>query len=293
MSGAMIPQPRRVSVSAERVVGLYEYGDRDGDPVFVLHGTPACGAGFTWADGPALERGVKLLAPDRPGVGVSTRVAGGTVGNYPERLVEVADALGLDRFGVWGYSGGGPYAVACAARLGDRLTRVAVVAGMGQVGAWATSNDFEKTDRQLLNLSAKRPGLARLVLAPTARLARVSPRSAKKSFAKQLSEPDQQVLNDFEDPAEAMALFTQAFLNGTRGVVDDYSALARPWGIDLSAVSVPVCIFHGDADQMVPLRHSQELARRLPHAEMVTWAGAGHLGAVTHVADVLDWLAVS
>jgi pimeloyl-ACP methyl ester carboxylesterase len=90
-----------------------------------------------------------------------------------------------------------------------------------------------------------------------------------------------------------MALFTQAFLNGTRGVVDDYSALARPWGIDLSAVSVPVRIFHGDADQMVPLRHSEELARRLPNAEMVTWAGAGHLGAVTHVADILDWLAVS
>jgi pimeloyl-ACP methyl ester carboxylesterase len=274
----------------DRVVTVHEYGDPDGQPVFVLHGTPACGAGFDWADEPARANGVRLLAPDRPGVGRSSPLPPGrppTVRDYPAQLAELADALAIDRFAVGGYSGGGPYAVAAAALLPDRVTKVAVASGMGQMGVWATADDFEKTDRQLLRLSLRRPRLAKLVLSTSARLARLSPKSAMKSFAKELSPSDRAVLADAGPPAEVMKLFTEAFVNGAGGVVADYVALAGEWGLDLDSVQVPVHVWHGDADTMVPLRHGEELARRIPGATLTVWPGEGHLGPITHAHEIL------
>jgi pimeloyl-ACP methyl ester carboxylesterase len=268
-------------------IGLYEYGDPAGRPVLVFHGVPACGAGFAWADEPARERGLRLLAPDRPGIGRSSGPALDTVSDYPARIATLADALGLDRFGVWGYSGGGPYAVACAGMLGARVTATAVASGMGQMGVWAEADDFAKTDRQMLGLAPKHPGVARTMLGVSAWLAKRSPKSALKSFAKELSPSDRELLPDLGPPEEVMALFTRAFQRGAGGVVDDYVTLAQPWGCPIEADGA-VTIWQGDADTMVPLRHARALAERLPKATLTIWPGEGHLGPIAHVADILD-----
>jgi pimeloyl-ACP methyl ester carboxylesterase len=198
--------------------------------------------------------------------------------------------LDIERFAVWGYSGGGPYAVACAALLPDRVTTTAVAAGMGQVGAWATIDESEKTDRQMLHLSMTHPALARFLLGTSGRMARVSPKIAMKSFEKQLNANDREVIRTLGPPAEVMALFTQAFLRGAHGVVADYAAIAQPWGFDVESITRPLALFHGDADTMVPLRHSEELAHRVPTATVTVWPGEGHLGTITHVDEILDQL---
>jgi pimeloyl-ACP methyl ester carboxylesterase len=284
-----IPQPREVTVGA-RVVGVYEYGDPDGAPVFAFHGTPACGAGFAWADAPARDRSLRVIAPDRPGVGLSSRLATYTVADYPPMVGALADALGIDRFAVWGYSGGGPYAAACAVLLAGRVTAVALSAGMGQMGVWAEAGDFEQTDRQMLGLAPKHPRVARMMLGGAGRLARIAPKIAIKSFEKQLNEKDRATAGTLGPPAETMALFTQAFLRGAHGVVADYAALARPWGVAVERIDAATHVFHGDDDTMVPLRHSEELIARVPNARLTVWPGEGHLGTVTHVGEILDTL---
>ena len=201
-------------------------------------------------------------------------------------VARLADALGVDRFGVWGYSGGGTYAVAVAASLTDHVSRVAVATGMGQIGDGATVDEFEKTDRQMLGLCAKHPRVARAVLGTTGWLARKSPKIAYGSFLKQLSETDRAVADRLGSPA-------QAFLEGARGVVDDYRAIAGQWGVDLDAIEAPVRIFQGTADTMVPRRHSEELAERIAGAEFTFWPGEGHLGRINHVEEILDWLAAA
>ncbi len=281
--------PREINVGGS-VVGVYEYGDPTGAPVMVFHGTPACGAGFVWADASARDRGLRLIAPDRPGVGLSSRIPSWAIVDYPAQVVALADALDLERFSVWGYSGGGPYAVACAALLPDRVTTTAVAAGMGQVGVWATIDESEKTDRQMLHLSTTHPAVARLLLSISGRGARISPKIAMRSFEQQLDESDREVVLGLGPPNEVMALFTQAFLRGAYGVVADYAAIARPWGFDVEIIESPLHLFHGDADTMVPLRHSEELAKRVPTAQLTVWPGAGHLGTIKHVDDVLDSL---
>src|SRR5215472_18797992 len=196
----MIPRPRTMTTQSGVVVGLYEYGDPAGEPVLVFHGVPGCGAGFAFADEPARSRGVRLVAPDRPGVGLSAPAAAPAIGSYPAIVAGLARGLGIERFAVWGYSGGGPYALACAAGLAGQVSRVAIVSGMGQVGVWAGAGDFARTDRRMLVMARKSPRLARALKATSARLARLSPPLAAKSFARELSESDRAVLAEMGPP---------------------------------------------------------------------------------------------
>jgi pimeloyl-ACP methyl ester carboxylesterase len=222
---------------------------------------------------------------------LSTARDGWSVADHARDLAAFADALGIDSFAVWGYSGGGPYALACASLLGPRVRATAVAAGMGRVGDWATIDDFAKTDRQMLALAVRRPRLARLVMSIANRAARLSPKRALASFEKELGPPDLELLAAAGDDAvSTMALFTQAFLRGARGVVDDYRAVGSSWGFELSPPVGPVSIWHGDADTMVPVSHAQALAERLPGSTLTIWPGEGHLGTVNHVAEILDSL---
>jgi pimeloyl-ACP methyl ester carboxylesterase len=283
-----IPPVQTIRVESGRSVGYYEYGDPAGTPLFVLHGVPACGAGFAWADEPARERGLRVIAPDRPGIGLSDPLPRRAVVEYTAELLAVADAFGFDRFGVLGYSGGGPYACALAHGASERLTAVGVAAGMGQVGVWAQTNDFETTDARFLDMSRERPLLARTILRAVSGMAKLSPKQSVATFAKELSPSDREVLDGFGEPRAAMALFTHAFLRGARGVFDDYSTLSGPWGFDVEEIAVPLPVWQGDADTMVPIAHAHALVERVPNASLTVFPGEGHLAPVTHVAEILD-----
>jgi pimeloyl-ACP methyl ester carboxylesterase len=281
--------PSRVVRSANgRNVGVYEFGDPNGSPVFALHGTPACGAGFDWSDAPARERGLRVIAPDRPGIGESDPVVLASVADYPEELAALGDALEIDRFAVLGYSGGGPYALAVTSQLSERVTIAEVAAGAGEIGAWAKLSDLARSDRQLTWLAVHAPIAARLTLRLGCYGARLAPKTALKSTATEMNESDRRVLFDMGPARDALALFTQAMTHGTGGVVTDYALISRPWNVPLGDIAVPVHCWHGTADTLVPLSHTTALMERLPHAQLTTWPGEGHLGLITHIADVLD-----
>jgi pimeloyl-ACP methyl ester carboxylesterase len=285
--------PRTVRASDDRLTGYYEYGDPNGTPVVALHGTPACGAGFAWADRRARTRGIRLLAPDRPGIGDSDPWDPGrdaTVDRYPPRLSAFADALEVQMFTVIGYSGGGPYALAAAHALPDRVPGAAVVSGAGQVGVWASVDDFEATDRRLTQLADRAPGLARAVLAVSARFARVAPRTSLRFAQIEMSKADRAVMVGFPSARAALAVFTESCRRGAAGVVDDYAALGRPWGFAVEEIAVPVRCWHASTDRIVPIRHSEELVRRVPGAQLSRWDDGDHLAIVDNVGEVLDAL---
>jgi pimeloyl-ACP methyl ester carboxylesterase len=287
------PESRTVRTADGRVTGYYEYGDPAGTPVVALHGTPACGAGFAWADQRAQARGIRLLAPDRPGVGDSSPWEpgrGAIVDDYPPRLRAFADALGLGTFPVIGYSGGGPYALAAAEALPDRVAAAAVVSGAGQVGEWASVDDFESTDRRLTQLAHRIPTLAGAVLSLSARAARVAPKTSLRFAQIEMSAPDRAVMATFPSARAALAVFTQSCRRGAAGVVDDYAALGRRWGFPVDTITVPVRCWHATADPIVPIRHTEELVRRIPGAQLSLWEGEGHLAIVEHIGEVLDAL---
>lgn len=279
---------RIVRTTSGRRVGVYEYGDPNGRPVFALHGTPACGAGFDWTDAPARERRLRVIAPDRPGIGHSDPVPMTCVADYPAELGALADALAIDRFALLGYSGGGPYALAVARELAERVEVVEIAAGAGEIGAWATLKELSRSDRELTWLAAHVPLVARVVLRIADMGARAAPNVALRSVATEMSDRDRQVLHDLGTAREALALFTQALTRSSAGAVNDYALLARPWHVPLGDISAPVHCWHGTADTLVPLAHTTALVERLPNAQLTTWPGEGHLALITHVTEVLD-----
>jgi pimeloyl-ACP methyl ester carboxylesterase len=206
-------------------------------------------------------------------------------------LGALADALEIDRFTVLGYSGGGPYALAAAAGLGARVQSAAIVAGAGEIGGWATFADLDRSDRQMTWLSLHAPAVARAILRAADLGSRLAPRVALWSAATSLAENDRAVLRDLGSARQALALFTQALAHSSAGVVDDYARLARPWHVALDEISTPVHCWHGTADTLVPLAHTEALLERLPNARLTTWPGEGHLALITHVNDVLEDIA--
>jgi pimeloyl-ACP methyl ester carboxylesterase len=289
----MWPRTRTVHAAGNRSIGIYEYGDPAGAPVFALHGTPSCGAGFDWTDAAARERSLRIIAPDRPGIGRSTAVPMPAVSAYADELAVLADTLEIDRFSVIGYSGGGPYALAAAAALGSRMQSAVLVAGAGEIGAWATFGDLARSDRQMTWLALHAPVVARAALRGADFASRLAPRVALRSAGSELTESDRAVLHGLGSPREALALFSQALAHSSAGVVTDYALLARPWQVDLGSITVPVHCWHGTADTLVPLAHTEELAQRLPNARLTTWPGEGHLAFIAHVDEVLDDIAAT
>jgi pimeloyl-ACP methyl ester carboxylesterase len=276
-----------------RVTGYYEFGDGRGAPVLAMHGTPNCGAGFAWADDAALARRLRVLAPDRPGVGDSDpwqldRPV--TVADYAAPLQAFADALELDAFFVLGYSGGGPYALTAAHALGDRVRAAAIVSGAGEVGGWARIGDFDTTDQWLTHLALRVPLLARATLTTAARAARLAPALSFRFAKLEMSPTDLAVMEEFAEAPAAVDVFTRSCRRTARGVVDDYAALGRRWGFDVEEISVPLRGWHAPTDPLVPFAHSEELVRRVPGARLDEWPDEGHLAIVRHIGEVFDGL---
>jgi pimeloyl-ACP methyl ester carboxylesterase len=152
-----------------RRLGYAEYGDRHGRPVVFFHGTPGSRKIAGVAHRVATARAVRVIAPDRPGFGLSDFQPARRLIDWPADVLDLADALGLERFAVAGVSGGGPYVAACARRLADRLTHAGIISGMGPVDDRALVAGLGAGYRAGLTLVRSAPVVARLLLALAAR----------------------------------------------------------------------------------------------------------------------------
>ena len=198
-SGTGRPDTRGLASNEELVrlpdgrhVAIASHGDPHGRPLLLFHGIPGSRLGMHYVDGPAKERGVRVVCPDRPGAGRSDAYPQRTIPGYADDVSALADALGFERFAVLGYSGGASYALACGARLPERVSAVGTMAGAGPHDRPGSREGCSKSDLMLLDLSLKRPFLARLAMLGWAKVASFAPSVALRSLAEELSEPDHQ-----------------------------------------------------------------------------------------------------
>ena len=117
-----------------RTLGYIEYGNPAGKPLFYFHGHPGSRLEAGFLAEQAQKNNIRLIGVDRPGLGRSTYKAGRHFLDWPDDVVELADRLHINRFAVVGFSGGGPYALACAYKISNRLTACGVVSGVGHTG---------------------------------------------------------------------------------------------------------------------------------------------------------------
>jgi pimeloyl-ACP methyl ester carboxylesterase len=277
---------RTITLRDGRRLGYAEWGDPGGHPVLYFHGTPSSRLDpVLFADAPGAV-GVRLLSLDRPGIGLSSFKRDRRVADWADDVAEFADALALNRFGVVGWSGGGPYVLACAARLADRLTGASVAAGMGAMDRPGAVKELSWMDRAIYRLSLRAPAGARLLYGAIIALSRRAPEQARQSLRADLPEQEQQVLDGLSDEAKSMGWFVEAGRAGTRGPVEDYRAHSD-WGFALGQVTMPVGLWHGDVDKLVPIPAAQDIAARAPGATLHQCPGAGHLVMVTRAEELL------
>jgi pimeloyl-ACP methyl ester carboxylesterase len=209
-----------------------EHGDPDGFPVLFFHGTPGSRLGHDRLGAAALVRGLRLVCPDRAGIGRAAPARGRrALADAADDVAALADHLGLDRFAVVGYSGGGAYALAAAARLGQRVSAVGLLAAAGPCDRDGALDGPSFEDRVVCWLSTRAPRLAGSVLRAAWLSTRLAPRAALRSLRRSLGPADRAVID--RDGRAVLTSFLEAFRQGPGGVVDDYRLSSEPWGFAL------------------------------------------------------------
>jgi pimeloyl-ACP methyl ester carboxylesterase len=269
----------RLQTETGRTLAYAQTGDLDGAPVFYFHGTPGSRGDFQLPfNRPALDGlPVHVIGIDRPGFGDSDYQPRRRYADWPSDVLTVANALGIERLGVLAYSGGAPYAIACALAFPEKLTFVGIVSGVGPAEMPHFHRGIGTTDAVLSRLARWAPLIARFAIAQARKQAVRSPEKFSAQFDKELSAPDRALHADAEFRQTVRDLFLESTKQAPRGIVDDYRIWARPSDLNYDAVGVPVRIWHGDADAVVPMHHAEYVAARVPQAQLVSLPGVGHL----------------
>ncbi len=283
-----------VLAAGGRRLSVQVFGDSEGIPVFLLHGTPGSRLG-PHPRGQVLHRlGIRLIAFDRPGYGHSDRLAGRKVADVVEDVAAIADAYGVEKFAVVGRSGGGPHALACAALLPRRTTRAAVLVGLAPHGAEGLDWFDGMAQSNVIDFTAAAAGHDPLSarLTPAAESIRADPASLITRLQAELPDSDRRVVTDRGIRSMLVQNYAEALRTSAYGWIDDALAFCSPWGFDPAAVTVPVVLWHGENDVFSPVSHARWLADQIPGATVLVQAGAAHFGALDVLPDILRWLAV-
>lgn len=267
-------------------------GDPAGKPVLVCVGMPMARTLYRGWTADAEKKGIRLIGYDRPGYGGSTPNPGYTVASGARDVRAIAGSLGYDRIGVWGISGGGPYALACAALLPDLVAAAAAVASFGPHDAegfdWYAGMGESNAESFRQNIAD--PETSRRELGEGRQEILDTPAEDFGSTMEGLlPPPDAAFLTDDLLRWQAEAHKT-ALAPGDQGWWDDAMAVVTSWGFDLGGIRVPVKIWHGRQDVFIPVQHGEWLAAAIPGAEADISDRDGHLTLIGRAGEFHDWL---
>lgn len=262
-------------------------------PVLLFHnGTPTAAVRNPHISLPAAKRGLRTVTYSRPGYATSTPQPGRSVADAAADSEAVLDVLGADRFVTIGWSGGGPHALACAALFPERCAGAASMAGVAPYGAagldWLAGMGPENIVEFGAALEGEEP-LIRYLEHEAAALSGVTGEDVAAALGGLVSEVDKAALTG--EFADVMAeCFRRAVSTGIQGWRDDDLAFTRNWGFELSNIRVPVTIWQGAQDKMVPFSHGKWLAAHIRGARSQLLEAEGHLSLVNHIEHILHGL---
>lgn len=264
-------------LSSGRQLTYSAVGPADGSPVIYCHGaigTPVA-ASIDLASITA-DLGIRHIAVNRPGIGGSQPLPGRRVVDFADDILQLADALSLERFAVVGVSAGGPYALAVAHRLPDRVRRVALCSSMAPICPPHRAPEMRPWLRVGLGALIRAPGACSAAGDRLLPLIRRRPGLITAAIAAHAAQCERSRLRGAQEQAAAISSFLDATANGIRGMVDDYAVTCRGWGFSAAEVETEVHLWHGVRDPVVPLEHALQLAISLPHCRVFLDPDEGH-----------------
>jgi pimeloyl-ACP methyl ester carboxylesterase len=286
-----IPNTDYVTLQDGRRIGISVFGDASSKlALFYFHGFPGSRREVGFADEVARQRGLAIIGVDRPGFGLSPSYPGRTFADWPRDVAAVADALEIDRFAVFGISGGCPYALACAELLPERVLATAIISGLGPLDAPGALQAMHFFNRQMLTLASKAPFIASSIVRRLARSLHRHPGVMIRWLITVSPPADKAILRT---PLVRNVL-RESFREGLRGdpeaIAQELQLIGRPWNIDPRSIRSPVYLWHGRADDYVPLSMGEYLSRIIPGCRAVFPEGQGHFMVVSFMDEILETL---
>jgi pimeloyl-ACP methyl ester carboxylesterase len=278
-----------------RALAYAEWGDPGGVPVFFFHGTPMSRLYCPDQAVTASSR-VRLVTVDRPGIGRSDVLPRRTFADWPDDVVQLADALGIDEFSVIGWSAGGPYAAACAALIPARLTSVGIGASrhLSQFNVVENPSAYDELgsdERQLFELAKQDPYAAARASAEAdgAWVREIGQQPEAFLEKRPLPEADRWFLEDPERRRMFFEAMRESVRQGSEAFAWEMIDTFLPWGFRVADIAIRVHVFHGAQDTWVDRRHVDFLVETLPNARLTVWPDSGH-GPSRHWGEILDVL---
>ena len=274
-----------------RRLGYAEYGNPAGRPVLFFHGFGTSRVICPPDDELARSLGARLIAVDRPGIGLSDPLPGRNLLDWPGDVAQLANKLGLERFAIIGWSGGGPYAAACGHALADRVRVVGLVSSPAPISG-VKKADYVRRFYRLGAIGAKRaPWAVRLALWHWGRPQRRDPVRFFEESVADMPAADQEVMNDPSVRTLMIENSAELYRQGGRGLYDEALALARKWGFRPADISAPVHLWHGEQDDTVPVSMAHYLARAIPGCRATIYPDEGHHLLFSRWSEILRTLA--
>jgi pimeloyl-ACP methyl ester carboxylesterase len=260
-----------------RQIGFAEFGHLDGKPLLYFHGWPSSRLEPRTGQNICSGLGVRMIAADRPGYGLSDFKARTKITDWLSDLQQLIQHLGLKRFSVMGVSGGGPYAAACAATIPERVSAALLVSSVAPPDAPELTEGMVALHRYLLSFARRTPRLAQCVAGICMRLFwRKGQQVIPEQVETRLPPADQRALASAELRQALTASSMEALRKGVVGAVADGMLYARDWGFKLQDIRMPVHLWQGEKDVIVPPAMGHYLARTIPECRATFYPEDGH-----------------
>ncbi len=280
-----------IPVGGGRRLEVHEYGDPAGVPLFFFHGLIGSHhqAGFVAAE--AARRGLRIIAPNRPGVGLSDFERRNSPLDSVGDVEAVAEAWNLDRFGLIGISGGTPYALAALHRLRDRVLATTILSGMGPTRLPGALRGMPAARRLALAIGARRPRLAVRAFGGWAERFEADPEGFLDRFVAGSCRADRVLFRRPDLRRLFLGDLHQVFRvarRGPEGLAQELR-LYRDLGFSLRDLPADrrVVLWQGLDDDVVPPAMAYAMARRIPCAE-AHFVPGGHFVAIAIADQIME-----
>jgi len=271
----------QVTLPDGRKLAFTEFGKPDGEPVLYFHGSPSSRMEPSLiGDEVFCGLGLRVISPDRPGMGGSDFLPGRGFSDWPADVNCLADTLGLKKFSVVGNSGGGPYVAACAARIPGRLRSAVIVSGGWRMDWPEAKRNVPFVNRLVFILADKAPFLLRLLLKSMGNIAQGD---RNKELAQLRTRVPLADYHAFEAPGRLEAFgvtMRESTRQGSEGPAWDLRLYVREFDFRLDEIRIPLLMFHGEQDMNAPLAMVRRAIAGLPTARLVIYEMEPHLSTL-------------
>jgi pimeloyl-ACP methyl ester carboxylesterase len=276
-----------------RTLGYAEYGAAEGQPILYFHGGNGSRFEGQWFTDAATKNNIRLIAPDRPGFGLSDFQPDRQMRDWANDVEALADQLGIDKFAIFGLSGGGPFVASLAYFIPKRLSRAAIISGTAPPNATERFKGMWFPVRMIFFLAHRLPALNRFALQQMGKFY-ADPDQMRRTMLKGLPKPDIEFL---ERVPMAVDIFSADASESHRQEVDgdayEWQLYVNDWGFRNEDISMEIALWYGRYDVQVTPAMGEYFAKTLSHNVFHLVEDGGHFSTINnHIEAILDYLMI-